>query len=120
MPVLPVWSSLFLVQVAGSERRDRAVAGLNCLVPANAAGWCVERKKQIVTRKNDMLQTDIPEGVFCEGQEVVLARGSNVGTHGVFLRYREDAHWADITQSNGAVRSHPVKWLALVETAGRP
>jgi len=26
--------------------------------------------------------------------------------------FREDANWADITERNGAIRSHPVKWLA--------
>jgi hypothetical protein len=26
---------------------------------------------------------------------------------------REDVNWADITESNGSVRSHPVSWLAL-------
>jgi hypothetical protein len=29
----------------------------------------------------------------------------------VFLRLREDPAWADIQESGGAVRSHPVEWL---------
>ena len=33
--------------------------------------------------------------------------------HGVsFLRLKEDVNWADITERNGNVRSHPVIWLA--------
>ncbi len=49
---------------------------------------------------------------FHEGDEVVLAEGSHQGTLGVFLRRREDPKWADITERDGSVRSHPVEWLA--------
>jgi len=49
---------------------------------------------------------------FHEGDEVVLALGSNQGTLGVFLRLRADPEWADITERNGTVRSHPLVWLA--------
>jgi hypothetical protein len=48
---------------------------------------------------------------FQSGEAVVLARGSYQGTPGVFLRLREDPAWADIQESGGAVRSHPVEWL---------
>jgi hypothetical protein len=30
----------------------------------------------------------------------------------VFVRLRQDPGWADITERNGKVRSHPVQWLA--------
>lgn len=50
--------------------------------------------------------------VFREGDEVVLAEGTYQGTSGVFLRLRKDANWADITERNGSIRSHPVAWLA--------
>jgi hypothetical protein len=50
--------------------------------------------------------------VFREGDEVVLAQGSHQGTLGVFIRLREDTNWADITERNGNVRSHPMVWLA--------
>jgi hypothetical protein len=50
--------------------------------------------------------------VFREGDEVVLAEGSHQGTLGVFIRLREDTNWADITERNGSVRSHPMVWLA--------
>jgi hypothetical protein len=50
--------------------------------------------------------------MFREGDKVVLAQGSYQGTVGVFLRLREDTNWADITEPNGEVRSHPVVWLA--------
>ena len=49
---------------------------------------------------------------FREGDEVVLAEGPYQGTLGVFLRLRQDANWADITERNGSIRSHPVEWLA--------
>ncbi len=49
---------------------------------------------------------------FRAGDEVVLAKGSHVGTPGIFLRLREDTRWADITERDGAVRYHPVEWLA--------
>jgi hypothetical protein len=49
---------------------------------------------------------------FHEGDEVVLAEGTYQGTEGVFVRLKEDARWADITERNGSIRSHPVAWLA--------
>lgn len=48
---------------------------------------------------------------FRQGDQVVLAEGTHQGTLGVFLRLREDVNWADITERNGAIRSHPVAWL---------
>lgn len=49
---------------------------------------------------------------FHEGDEVVLALGTYQGTQGIFLHLRKDTAWADITQRDGSVRSHPVAWLA--------
>jgi len=49
---------------------------------------------------------------FREGDEVVLAEGTYQGTPGVFLRLRQDVKWADITERDGSIRSHPVEWLA--------
>ena len=51
-------------------------------------------------------------GAFIEGDEVVLAAGTNQGTLGIFRRLRSDVNWADITERNGNTRSHPVTWLA--------
>jgi hypothetical protein len=48
---------------------------------------------------------------FQKGEEVVLARGSYPGTRGTFLQLRADPLWADIQESGGDVRSHPVEWL---------
>ena len=48
---------------------------------------------------------------FQEGETVVLARGTYQGTQGVFLHLREDPAWADIQESGGGIRSHPVAWL---------
>jgi len=52
------------------------------------------------------------DATFHEGDNVVLAQGSYQGTLGVFLRLKEDTNWADITEPEGNVRSHPVRWLA--------
>ena len=49
---------------------------------------------------------------FNKGDEVVLASGTYQGTQGVFLHLRQDVKWADITERDGSVRSHPVEWLA--------
>jgi len=48
---------------------------------------------------------------FHEGELVVLARGTYQGTPGVFLHLRDDTNWADIGESGGVIRSHPVAWL---------
>jgi hypothetical protein len=48
---------------------------------------------------------------FREGDEVVLGEGTYQGTMGVFVRFRQDVNWADITERNGSIRSHPVAWL---------
>jgi hypothetical protein len=50
--------------------------------------------------------------VFREGDEVVMTDGTYQGTLGVFLRLRKDVNWADITERNGSVRSHPVVWMS--------
>jgi hypothetical protein len=52
------------------------------------------------------------QSIFRQGDDVVLAQGSYQGTPGVFVRLREDPKWADITERDGSVRSHPVAWLA--------
>ena len=60
---------------------------------------------------------------FSEGDAVVLAEGTYQGTVGTFLRLREDVKWADISEQNGSIRSHPVAWLALSpqsRAGGRP
>ena len=49
--------------------------------------------------------------VFREGDEVVLGRGTYQGTLGVFVGFKTDVNWADITERNGNIRSHPVAWL---------
>jgi hypothetical protein len=59
------------------------------------------------------MMSTTPDGpAFREGDEVVLANGTYQGTLGVFLRLREDVKWADITERDGSIRSHPVEWLA--------
>jgi hypothetical protein len=54
---------------------------------------------------------------YREGDEVMLVEGTYQGTHGVFLRLKDDTNWADINQRDGTIRSHPVAWLA--HSAGR-
>jgi hypothetical protein len=63
-------------------------------------------------RHKNMMGAGWAGDVFHKGDEVVLAEGTYQGTHGVFLRLKPDAQWADITERNGGIRSHPVEWLA--------
>jgi hypothetical protein len=48
---------------------------------------------------------------FQEGEAVVLARGTYQGTQGFFVHLNHDEKWADIKESTGGIRSHPVEWL---------
>lgn len=66
-----------------------------------------------------MMTTTTVSREFREGDEVVLAKGTYQGALGVFLRLRADVKWADITERNGNIRSHPVEWLAH-STAATP
>jgi hypothetical protein len=68
-----------------------------------------------------MNKTDIEQSriMFLEGDNVVLARGTYEGTPGVFRRLRADPRWADITERDGIVRSHPLEWLAHSSVAVR-
>jgi hypothetical protein len=67
-----------------------------------------EREK----KRMHTIVTGIPDTVFNEGDNVVLARGPYVGTPGVFLRSRADIKWADVIERNGMVKRHPLEWLA--------
>ena len=66
-----------------------------------------------------MISTELVGSVFREGDQVVLAEGTYQGTPGVFVRLKEDVNWADITERNGRIRSHPVAWLAHSTGANR-
>lgn len=46
---------------------------------------------------------------------VVLHDGRYNGMAGRFVGLRNDPNWADIEQSNGLIRSHPVQWLRRPE-----
>ena len=48
---------------------------------------------------------------FKDGDNVVLAEGTYQGTPGVFIQLRQDENWAEIRESCGVVRCHPVVWL---------
>jgi hypothetical protein len=62
--------------------------------------------------RNEMIRHKVVESTFRKGDAVVLAEGTYQGTAGVFLGFRDDVNWADISETNGRVRSHPVAWLA--------
>jgi hypothetical protein len=64
--------------------------------------------------------TAVMSPAFRKGDEVVLAEGTYQGTLGTFLGLKEDANWADITERNGEVRSHPVTWLAPASAEAAP
>jgi hypothetical protein len=42
---------------------------------------------------------------------VVLCEGRYNGIAGRFVGLRDDPNWAEIEQSDGLIRSHPVQWL---------
>ena len=67
---------------------------------------------QGVITMNDVKATST---TFCQGDEIVLVHGSYQGTIGIFFRLKADNQWADITERNGKIRSHPVAWLAHAE-----
>jgi hypothetical protein len=67
--------------------------------------------KRCKERHTKMTHTEPLLPVFREGDEVVLVEGTYQGTLGVFVRLKDDVGWADITERNGEVRSHPVAWL---------
>ena len=48
---------------------------------------------------------------FQEGEAVVLVKGTYQGPSGVFLHLTDDVNWAEIEESGGAIRSHPLAWL---------
>lgn len=48
---------------------------------------------------------------FVHGERVILAEGTYQGTRGVFLQLRPDIRWAEIEETNGLIRSHPMQWL---------
>ena len=50
---------------------------------------------------------------FHEGDSVYLAKGSYQGTLGTFLHLRSDPNWAEVREADGAIRMHPVEWIAL-------
>ena len=54
---------------------------------------------------------------FRAGDQVVLTDGTYQGTPGVFVRLRDDVKWADITEPDGSVRSHPLAWMAHAAAA---
>lgn len=60
-----------------------------------------------------------PQGAdhFRKGDPVVLTGGPNWGTPAIFLGLRSDPKWADLQESNGAVRAHPVEWMSHSSTA---
>ena len=57
---------------------------------------------------------------FQKGEALVLARGTYPGTRGTFLRLRDDVSWAEIQESDGNIRSHPVAWLERAPEAIAP
>lgn len=62
-----------------------------------------------------MKRSDTPSPAFVQGDQVVLTENTYLdsqGSHAVFLRFRADANWADITTRTGAVHSYAVAWLA--------
>ncbi|MBI2686604.1 MAG: hypothetical protein HYX27_09835 [Acidobacteria bacterium] len=55
--------------------------------------------------------------LFVPGEPVMLALGPYQGTAGTFLSLRADPKWADIEETDGHVRSHPLEWMAHAREA---
>lgn len=65
-----------------------------------------------------MTRSDTPSPAFVKGDQVVLTENTYLdsqGSRAVFLRFRADPNWADITTATGAVHSYAVAWLARAE-----
>lgn len=65
-----------------------------------------------------MTRREAPSPAFVKGDQVVLTENTYLdsqGSHAVFLRFRADANWADITTRSGAVHRYAVAWLAHAE-----
>lgn len=62
-----------------------------------------------------MTQPVLPR--FAAGDEVYLREGTYPGTTGTFVGFRPDPNWADIQESSGRLRAHPVAWLAKASVA---
>jgi hypothetical protein len=64
-------------------------------------------------RYNTLQQPEfVPAVAFRKGDAVFLARGTYQGTIGTYLNTREDdPRWADITEQDSQIRSHPIEWL---------
>jgi hypothetical protein len=71
----------------------------------------LDRRSRNEYKVNISRQPGPAEPVFAKGDEVVIVKGTYTGTPGVFLQFRADIKWADITERNGTVRSHPLEWL---------
>jgi hypothetical protein len=105
-------------RLASDEAAAKAKLEAARLVTSRISGRETESRRAPGGRKRySNMTSKIVGPTFREGDEVVLAQGSHQGTLGVFLRLREDVNWADITERNGDVRSHPVIWLAHCESA---
>jgi hypothetical protein len=57
---------------------------------------------------------------FIRGKRVVLAEGTYQGTRGVFLQLRPDVNWADIEETSGVIRPHPMQWLRHTTGSDQP
>ncbi len=59
-----------------------------------------------------MTQPMLPR--FAAGDPVRLREGTYPGTTGTFIGFRPDPNWADVEESSGRLRAHPVAWLENV------
>jgi len=49
--------------------------------------------------------------MFNTGDAIVIAEGPHKYVRGAFLALKHDVEWASVKEPNGAVSSHPVKWM---------
>jgi DNA-binding response OmpR family regulator len=72
------------------------------------------------TRRQRRPGGSMAEKEFVRGEPVELAEGTYQGTRGIFLQLRPDIRWADIEETNGVIRSHPMQWLQHATGPDRP
>ena len=72
---------------------------------------CEQGTDHFDTRRQRRPGDSMAEKEFVRGERVALAEGTYQGTRGIFLRLRTDIRWADIEETNGVIRPHPIQWL---------
>ena len=72
---------------------------------------CEQGTNHLDTPRQRRPGSSMAEKEFVSEEPWAVAEGTYQGTSGVFLHLRPDVHWADIQETSGVIRSHPMQWL---------